>query len=247
MRCVRVGRSPPPPPPLPPPPPHLPPQPLGPPPDPPFTPFVLNPASHGPHELKGSSLVVALVGLSLVLLGLARYAGLAQACARIRHGEGMQRVSTTGDDEQPDGERQRKGKRRSKKHRAEALDELGAAQASDLDHDDQLAPAADWLLVLECEHAAGLLATAKEILQEDKACEIFSLEASTFVRDGDVWIRMSCSVSMSSVDGSAGTSVIQARVEERINAAMANVKFSLTFEQKPDLRVRIGAVSLTKA
>ena len=96
-------------------------------------------------------------------------------------------------------------------------------------------------------HAAGLLATAKEILQEDEACELSSLAAATFVRDGDVWIRMTCSVSISNVDGSTGASVIQARVEERINAAMASVKFRLTFERKPDLRVRIGAVSLTKA
>ena len=96
-------------------------------------------------------------------------------------------------------------------------------------------PTAECLLVLECEHAVGLLASAKRILQDDNSCILSEVAATTLVRDGDVWTRMTGTVSIQAVGSEADA--IRTRVVEELRNTLSTVKFSLTLERKPEARL----------
>ena len=103
----------------------------------------------------------------------------------------------------------------------------------------------DCLLILECEHTVGLLASAKRVLEDNNSCVLSSVAATTLVRDGDVWTRMTGTVSIGALGSEADA--IRVHAVEELRATLAEVKYSLTLERKPDLKVQVNTVKITKA
>lgn len=253
MRCVRGADKPSPSPPDPPPtPPAPPPRPQGPPPDPPFVPFEFNGIGSADHHTQNHGMAfLVLAGFAVLLVGLAQYSGVVQHFIRVKRSRGMQRISTCGDDDHglPVGKRRHKDKRRPKIQHQAVPDTM--------DDDDDIVPRCDTpkslnvgseapdadseetptnarcVLVLEMQHKAGLLAMAKKVLQTTPECQLFSVSAITMVRDGDVWVRMTCDVSISSRPDRI-RSILMERLKDELNSDAGTCKMLLTIERQQE-------------